>query len=429
MTNSEQSGDQSELIGVMIVGAQGAVATTLIAAGLIARLSHEAQLPQSLEGRARFELPSEAEPLFAELELPQLHQLRFSGWDICDQRLSEAAAQHDVLPASVLLPIASQLDELSLYSGVWLSGAPVHSALSPSLRRVSPEQPLRLITDALQRDIEEFRAREGLSEVILLDLSSTAKGATLSAAHSSLERFEEALDQPSSALSGQISEGMLYAYAALRSGCPCANFTPSTTFDIPALLELAEREGLPLCGKDGKTGQTLYKTALAPMFKLRGLRVRGWYSTNILGNRDGEVLDHPEHRQTKIDSKRAALSEILGYDELDHQVHIHYYGPRGDAKEAWDNIDLEGWFGVKMQMKVNWLGSDSVLAAPLAADLVRWLSYYHREGLSGPLPTLASYFKSPLGGAGHDLFVQAAELRADISSRLSRAASERRSPK
>jgi myo-inositol-1-phosphate synthase len=275
-----------------------------------------------------------------------------------------------------------------------------------------------VITDILERDIQTFKEREGVSRVILLDLSSTAKGLLPSPAHATLAQLEEALDRPSSEVSGQLSEGTLYAYAALKSGCPCANFTPSTTFDIPALIELAQREGLPLCGKDGKTGQTLYKTALAPMFKLRGLKVLGWYSTNILGNRDGEVLNHPEHRQTKIDSKRAALSEILGYDDLDHQVHIHYYGPRGDAKEAWDNIDIEGWFGVKMQMKVNWLGSDSVLAAPLAADLVRWLTFYHRAGVGGPIPALGSYFKSPLGEPGHDLFEQAQLLREDVRQRL-----------
>lgn len=409
--------DQSELIGVMIVGAQGAVATTLIAAGLVARMRHELTegraLPAQLSSLPPFRLPSEAEPLFSSLGLPSLHQLRFSGWDICDQRLSEAAAQHDVLPASVLLPLAPALDALTTLPGAWLSGAPVQSELSPALRRVEAHQPLRLITDQLERDIEAFKAREGLSRVVLLDLSSTGQALSPSPAHDELARFEQALDQPSSELTGQLSEGMLYAYAALKTGCPCANFTPSTTFDVPSLIELARREGLPLCGKDGKTGQTLYKTALAPMFKHRALKVEGWYSTNILGNRDGEVLNHPAHRQTKIDSKRAALTDILGYDDLDHQVHIHYYRPRGDEKEAWDNIDLEGWFGVKMQMKVNWLGSDSILAAPLAADLVRWLSFYQRAGRSGPISALGAYFKSPLGAPGHDLFKQVELLKAD----------------
>jgi myo-inositol-1-phosphate synthase len=294
----------------------------------------------------------------------------------------------------------------------------VLSDLDPALRRAEPARPLRELTNALERDIEDFKRREGVDRVVLLDLSSTAKASGEGEALRSLASLEAALDAPYEQVAGQLSEGMLYAYAALKQGCPCANFTPSTTFDTPALLELAAQQGLPLCGKDGKTGQTLYKTALAPMFKQRGLRVKGWYSTNILGNRDGEVLNHPEHRQTKIDSKRAALTDILGYDDLDHQVHIHYYKPRGDAKEAWDNIDLEGWFGVQMQMKVNWLGWDSILAAPLAADLVRWLVFYHAQGVSGPLPQLASYFKSPLGGAGHDLFEQRDTLKNDVLSRL-----------
>lgn len=414
--------DSSELIGVMIVGIQGAVATTLITAGLIARLQHEAKsaLPKAFERLPPFRLPSEAEPLFSSIGLPALHQLRFSGWDVCDQRLSEAAVQHDVLPASVLLPIIPMLDALSSLPGAWLSGAPVKNSISPHLRTVQAQEPLRVITDALEEDIRRFRVKEGLSHVVLLDLSSTAKGPLVSEAHRSLNAFEEALDLPSSQIEGQISEGMLYAYAALKSNCPCVNFTPSTTFDIPALIELALSKKLPLCGKDGKTGQTLYKTALAPMFRLRALKVQGWYSTNILGNRDGEVLDHPEHRQTKIESKRAALTEILGYEDLDHQVHIHYYRPRGDAKEAWDNIDLEGWFGIKMQMKINWLGSDSILAAPLAADLVRWLIYYKREEVSGLITTLGSYFKNPLGDSGHDLFEQTKLLRDDVQARINR---------
>ena len=338
----------SKPVGVLIIGAQGAVATTLIAAGVSARLTQEAArtgAPNPFKTPHRFDLPSEAEPLFEALKLTPLAELRFGGWDVCAQRYSEAAAHHGVLPAAALLPIIEPLDATHRAPAIWLEGAPVLSDLDPELRRADPSRPLRELTDLIEADIERFRAEQGVEQVVLLDLSSTAKQPTHSEATSSLEALERALERPYQEVRGQLSEGLLYAYAALRQGCPCANFTPSTTFDAPALLELASQRGLPLCGKDGKTGQTLYKTALAPMFKLRGLRVKGWYSTNILGNRDGEVLNHPEHRETKIESKRAALHEILGYDDLDHQVHIHYYGPRGDAKEAWDNIDLEGWFG------------------------------------------------------------------------------------
>jgi myo-inositol-1-phosphate synthase len=257
-----------------------------------------------------------------------------------------------------------------------------------------------------------------VERVVLLDLSSTARPLINASVQHHLDDFNRLLDAPisESLALNAVNVGNLYAYAAISELCPCVNFTPSTTFDIPALITLAEQLKVPLCGKDGKTGQTLYKTALAPLFKQRALKVKGWYSTNILGNRDGEVLDQPEHRQTKIESKQNVLAELLGEDDFDHQVHIHYYKPRGDAKEAWDNIDFEGWFGVPMQMKINWLGSDSILAAPLAADLVRWMIYFHQRGDGGVISELASYFKSPLSFDHHHFFEQVTALQNLIIS-------------
>jgi myo-inositol-1-phosphate synthase len=194
-----------------------------------------------------------------------------------------------------------------------------------------------------------------------------------------------------------ITPGMIYAYAAIRKGCGYINFTPSVNAELPALRELAQKTGAVVAGKDGKTGQTLYKTVLAPMFKARQLKVLGWYSTNILGNTDGAVLSSTDHRQSNAATKLAVLSNILGYEDIDHQVRIDYYRPRGDNNEAWDNVDFEGWLGHKMCMKINWIGSDSVLAAPLVIDLVRFAGYAARCGEKGMLTYLDMFFKSPYG--------------------------------
>ena len=392
----------SDLTGVLIIGAKGAVATTLIAAGLMSR-----------RNVLEFALPSEQDPNFDHLPLIPLSKMVFGGWDICHQSYRDAVEQHAVLPAEVRAIILDDLDKLHCARGISVqpNESPIHGAIDDERTVAHPERPLRILTDTVEREIERFKETTGVSHVVLIDLSSTATTPQDALFHHHLYAFEAALDQPAQELFGSMSAGMLYAYAGLKQSCSYINFTPSLTVDLPALHQLALKSGVPVCGKDGKTGQTLYKTAIAPMLKQRALKVRGWYSTNILGNRDGEVLDHIEHRKTKVESKRAALSEILGYDDFDHQVHIHYYKPRGDAKEAWDNIDIEGWFGVPMQVKINWLGSDSILAAPLVADLIRWMKYYSDQGASGVIPELASYFKSPLGTTQHDLFEQVNRLR------------------
>ncbi len=395
-----------QAVGVLIIGVKGAVATTLISAGL----SSASGRPQS------FALPSEQEPDFSQLPLVPLKQMRFGGWDVALASLAESTQHHQVVPQNVQAQLSEELDQLYVKAGITLNPAPIHDELDPALRTAQQVDRLRALVHELQQDIKAFKAKEQVEQVVVLDLSSTAPSLAESQYHKSLERFEQVLDLPiSEALAlNTIHEGMLYAYAAISEGCACINFTPSKTFDIPALVEFAVQQKVPLCGKDGKTGQTLYKTVLAPMLKQRALQVKGWYSTNILGNRDGEVLDHPEHRKTKIDSKRAVLSDILGYDDFDHQVHIHYYKPRGDEKEAWDNIDFEGWFEVPMQMKINWLGSDSILAAPLAADLVRWMVYLQQKEQFGVIQALSSYFKSPLQVQTHDFFAQTQDLRTYI---------------
>jgi len=239
-----------------------------------------------------------------------------------------------------------------------------------------------------------------------VNIASTEPFAGLMPTHQSIGQFEEGLAKDDPA----ISAGMLYAYAALAAKVPYVNFTPSTTVDIPALMEFADVQGVVIAGKDGKTGQTLYKTVLAPMFQLRNLRVSGWYSTNLLGNDDGYVLSDPAHLQQKVASKLEALAPILGYDDVDHQVDIHYYAPRGDAKEAWDVIDFVGWLGAKMSMRVNWLGQDSILAAPLVVDLARLVWFAQQRGERGPATQLSAFFKTPLNTREHNFFEQTRNL-------------------
>jgi myo-inositol-1-phosphate synthase len=239
-----------------------------------------------------------------------------------------------------------------------------------------------------------------------------------SEAHQTLEAFEHALDNSDHS----IASSMIYAYAALKEGIPYANGAPNLTADIPALTALAAETGAPLAGKDFKTGQTLIKTVIAPGLKARLLGVSGWYSTNILGNRDGEVLDDPESFKTKEESKKSVLDYILQpnlypdlYKDLHHVVRINYYPPRGDNKEGWDNIDLVGWLGYDMQLKINFLCRDSILAAPLVLDLILFLDLAKRAGLGGIQEWLSFYFKSPQHAPGlypeHDLFIQLMKLK------------------
>jgi myo-inositol-1-phosphate synthase len=266
--------------------------------------------------------------------------------------------------------------------------------------------PLRERVAHVRADLRRFRESEGLDRVVVVNLASTEAWPDLtSAVLADLDTFEKGLDADESV----ITPGMIYCYAAITEGCPYVNFTPSFT-DVPALLELADREGVPVAGKDGKTGQTFIKTVLAPAFRSRALQVQGWYSTNILGNRDGMILDDPSSLASKLDTKGSVLDSILGYDVEDHIVRIDYYRPRGDAKEAWDNIDLVGFLGQRMQLKVDFLCRDSILAAPLVLELVRLIAEAHRRGEGGPQEQLGFFFKAPVTQVGkspeHALHVQ-----------------------
>lgn len=276
----------------------------------------------------------------------------------------------------------------------------------------------RSMLNAVREDINRFREDKQVDRVVMIWAASTEIFIEPGPAHMSLEAFEAAID----ANDPTIAPSMLYAYAALLEGVPFANGAPNLTVDIPALRQFAEERNLPISGKDFKTGQTLVKTVLAPMLKARMLGLSGWYSTNILGNRDGEVLDDPDNFKTKEESKLGVLEDILKpdsfpelYGDIFHKVRINYYPPRGDNKEGWDNIDLFGWLGYPMQLKVDFLCRDSILAAPLALDLVLFSDLAQRAGLGGIQEWLSFYYKSPQTAPGlypeHDLFIQHTKLK------------------
>jgi myo-inositol-1-phosphate synthase len=274
------------------------------------------------------------------------------------------------------------------------------------VRARTMREELRLLED----NVQTFRTEQQLDGVVMVNLASTERFTEVEDVHQTIDAFEAGLDR----CDERISPAMKYLYLACKLRVPHCNFTPSLS-KVPALEKLAERNGVPIAGDDGKTGQTLIKTVLAPAFAIRQLAVDGWYSTNILGNNDGLVLNDPGSNKTKVTSKSNVLDDILGYQVPDHQVHIHYYKPRGDAKEAWDSIDLSGFLGERMQLKVNFLCKDSILAAPLIVDVVRLLDLAARRGGRGIQKQMSLFFKAPYARPGelpvHDLFKQYELLR------------------
>jgi myo-inositol-1-phosphate synthase len=276
----------------------------------------------------------------------------------------------------------------------------------------------RAMLNSIREDIHRFRDEKKVERIVMIWCASTEKFIEPGPAHRDLESFEKAID----ANDPTIAPSMLYAYAAILEGVPFANGAPNLAVDTPVLRDLATKRGVAISGKDFKTGQTMVKTVIAPMLKARMLGLSGWYSTNILGNRDGEVLDDPENFKTKEESKLGVLENILQpdkypelYGKVFHKVSINYYPPRGDNKEGWDNIDIFGWLNYPMQIKVNFLCRDSILAAPLALDLVLFTDLAQRAGLGGIQEWLSFYYKSPQVAEGlyaeHDLFIQLTKLK------------------
>lgn len=382
-------------VGVLLIGSAGAVASTVVAGVALMR-----------RGAPRFGMLSEGE-LGAAVGACSLDDLVFAGWDLKGGDLYEAALGHAVLPREQLARVEPELRSMRPWPGVSSSAFLANNTGNHVVPAKSFRDELRVLRD----QVNAFRREHSLDRLVMVNLTSTERFTELADVHRTVEAFEAGLD----ADDARISPAMKYLYLAISLSIPHANFTPSRS-NVPALEKLAERLGVPVAGEDGKTGQTFLKTVLAPAFVVRDLRVDGWYSTNILGNNDGKVLDDPGSNKTKVLSKKSVLDEILGYPVPDHQVHIHYYRPRGDQKEAWDNIDLLGFLGEPMQLKVNFLCKDSILAAPLVLDLVRLLDAAGRAGERGVQRQLSLFFKSPyrVGAEAptHDLFVQYEMLQA-----------------
>jgi myo-inositol-1-phosphate synthase len=346
--------------------------------------------------------------------LDSLDDLVFGGWDAFPDDAYEAATVAGVLEKEHLGAVRDELRVIEPFPAVFDS----RYVAKLEATHVKDYSSLRVAAEQVREDIRTFKEQHGLKRAVVISCASTEAYAQPREAHFSMENFEDALDRSDPA----ISPAMVYAYAAIQEGVPYANGSPSLAVDIPALTELADERGVPIAGKDFKTGQTLMKTIVAPGLKARMLGLEGWYSTNILGNRDGEVLDDAGSLKSKELSKLSVLGRILQpdlypelYGDISHLVNINYYPPRGDAKEGWDNIDIFGWLGYPMQIKINFLARDSILAAPIVLDLALFLNLAQRAGMGGIQEWLSFYFKSPMVlpelYPEHDLFIQLMKLK------------------
>ncbi len=365
-------------LGVLIVGLGGAVATTAVAGIELLR--------QGIIGKEGLPLSQAPQELVA--GLAPYENIRFGGWDLSGDDLAMAAAGHRVLTSEQAAASRNFLSQITPWPAV---GNAVF------LKNVGGENQVvagghRASVDAIAQRIRTFRTENGIEEVVMINLASTEKMVDRQAdIFQTPEAFEAALDEGDA----QISPGVLYAYAAIQEGVPYGNFTPSVAADLPALVQMAERHGVPLAGKDGKTGQTMIKTVIAPALRTRALKVEGWFSTNILGNRDGLALSDADSLKSKVATKSSVLDQILGYTVENHLVDIRYYKPRGDNKEAWDNIDVTGFLGQPMQIKINFLCKDSILAAPLVIEIARLLQLCKQRGERGVQGQLSVFFKLP----------------------------------
>ena len=418
--NSTKVKPASGKLGIMCVGL-GAVTTTTIIGTLMARKGLSKPIGSfACDGIMR--LGRGSEKIYKEVKyiipIAPLDDIVFGAWDIYEDDAYEAAIKADVLKSRDIDPVADELHAIkplkALYEKEYATNID-----GPNVKQGS----LKERTDALREDIRRFKVENSCDRVVVIWIASTEKYVARNAeAHDTLEGFEAALERGDSSV---IAPSMCYAYAALREGCPFVMGAPNLCVDMPAMWQLAEECKVPIAGKDFKSGQTMMKTVLAPAFFTRQLGVNGWFSTNILGNRDGAVLDNPENFETKRRSKMSAVENILDadiypdlYSDIYHKVRINYYPPRGDEKEAWDNIDLFGWMGYPMTIKVNFLCRDSILAAPLALDLVLFSDVALRAGLYGIQDWLSFYCKAPMHLDGqrpeHDLFKQFAMLKNKV---------------
>ncbi len=403
-------------LAILIPGL-GAVATTFIA-GVEAVKKGIAKPIGSLTQMGNIRLGKRTEDRYPRISefvpLANLNDIAFGGWDLYEDNVYEAAVNAKVLDLPLLQSIKAELEAIKPMKAVF------DKSYVSNLDGVNVKTGATKYDLAMQviEDIENFKIQNGCNRVVMVWCGSTEKYIQETDIHSTIEKFEEALRNNESL----IAPSMIYAYAAIKTGVPFANGAPNLTCDIPALLELAKQTQTPIGGKDFKTGQTLMKTILAPGLHARALGVRGWFSTNILGNRDGYVLDHPDNFRTKEVSKLSVLDEIFRpelnpelYGELYHKVRINYYPPAGDNKESWDNIDIFGWLGYSMQIKINFLCRDSILAAPIVLDLALFMDLAKRSQMSGIQEWLSFYFKSPQTLPGlkpeHDIFKQLIKMQ------------------
>ena len=403
-------------LGILLPG-MGAVATTFIAGvqairrglgtpiGSLTQLGH-IRIGKRTDGKS---------PAIKDyVSLASLDDIVFGGWDIFPDNAYQAAVRAGVLDTRLLDQLKDELEAIKPMTAVF-EQAYVKKLNGPNLKKGTSKMDL---ANQVMADIKTFKETNGCDRLVAVWCGSTEVYRKPSDVHSSLAKFEAGLERSDD----DIAPSQIYAYACLKMGVPYANGAPNLSVDTPALLELARKQGLPVTGKDFKTGQTLMKTILAPGFKARLLGLEGWYSTNILGNRDGEVLDDPESFKSKEVTKLGVIDHILQpdlypelYGNISHVVRINYYPPRGDNKEGWDNIDIVGWLGYPMQIKVNFLCRDSILAAPIVLDLALFMDFAARAGMSGIQEWLSFYWKSPMTPEGlypeHDLFIQLMKLK------------------
>ncbi|QMU56663.1 MAG: inositol-3-phosphate synthase [Candidatus Mycalebacterium zealandia] len=404
-------------LGVLLPGISGAVSTTFIVGvesfnkGVGEPIGSLTQLGTIRLGKRTARKSPKIKDLFP---LTDCKNLVFGGWDIADESCRDAAIRSGVLDMPTLDEVKDETGGIRPMKAVF-NKKYVKNLSGSHVKKGKTKMEL---AEQLIDDIAEFKKQNGLRRAVMVWCGSTETYIKPSAVHGSVQKFEKGLKSNHS----DIAPSMIYAYAAIKSGVPYANGAPNLSADIPALIELAKKHKVPICGKDFKTGQTLMKTIIAPGLKARMLGLNGWFSTNILGNRDGEVLDDPGSFKTKEESKLSVLEHILQpefhpelYSDYYHKVRINYYPPRGDEKEAWDNIDIFGWLGYPMQVKINFLCRDSILAAPVVLDLVMFLDLAQRAGMSGIQEWLSFYFKSPMVAPGlypeHDVFIQLTKLK------------------
>ena len=403
-------------LGVLTPGL-GAVATTFMAG--VESVRRGLSLPVgSLTQMATIRLGKRTDnraPLIKEfVPLAGLDDLVFGAWDPIPDDALTAARKAGVLEEKDIAPLADFLAAIKPMPAVFDNKYITRITGS----NVKKGKTKRDLAEQLRQDIREFKARHKLDRLVMVWCASTEIYIKPGPQHATLEQFEKAMERNDDA----IAPSMLYAYAAIMEGVPFANGAPNLAVDTPALMQLAHDRGVPISGKDFKTGQTWMKTVIAPGLKARMLGLLGWYSTNILGNRDGEVLDDPASFKTKEESKLSVLHSILQpeqypalYKDFTHVVRINYYPPRGDNKEGWDNIDIVGWMGYPMQIKINFLCRDSILAAPIVLDLALFMDFAQRAGMKGVQEWLSFYFKSPMAAPGlhpeHDLFIQQTKLK------------------